>query len=155
LAEAGARPQIEAAAPEAKIAADAKLPPIRVEGDVIETRVVDPRIAFERLRADELEVRADRYEYECVPLTVDPMGAEMRAGPSPSDLEPGDEEKWRLKMTFGALEVTGLVVAAGAIWWAARASGLIAGLVAALPAWRHVDPLGAFGRDEKKKSKDE
>jgi hypothetical protein len=34
------------------------------------------------------------------------------------------------------------------VWWAARAAGLIASLLASSPAWRHVDPLPVLGRDE-------
>ena len=34
------------------------------------------------------------------------------------------------------------------MWWAARAAGLIASLVASAPAWRHVDPLPVLGRDD-------
>jgi hypothetical protein len=36
----------------------------------------------------------------------------------------------------------------GAVWWAARAGGLIASLLASAPAWRHLDPLPVLGRPE-------
>ena len=42
----------------------------------------------------------------------------------------------------------------GAVWWAARAAGLIASLLASSPAWRHVDPLPVLGRDEEEEEYD-
>jgi hypothetical protein len=38
------------------------------------------------------------------------------------------------------------------VWWTARAVGLVASLLSATPAWRHVDPLPALlGREEDEK----
>jgi hypothetical protein len=135
---------------DANIGADRGLPPIRVAGDVIETRIVDQGITVERLRADELEVRANEYAYACVPESVDPAPAALRAVPSERALESGADDRWRLDVTSGALTVTGLAVAAGVLTWAARASGLISGLLAAAPLRRERNPLPAPGRDKKK-----
>jgi hypothetical protein len=44
--------------------------------------------------------------------------------------------------------MTGLAFSVGAMWWAARAAGLMASLLASSPAWRHVDPLPVLGRDD-------
>ncbi len=41
-----------------------------------------------------------------------------------------------------------MALSVGAVWWAARAGGLLASLLASTPAWRHVDPLPVLGRDE-------
>jgi hypothetical protein len=139
---------------DARIGADRGLPPIRVEGDVIETRIAAPEITVARLRADELEVRESEYAYACVPATVDPFAAApLRAVPPEQPLEPDADDRWRLGATTGALTITGLAVAAGGLWWAARASGLVSGLLAAAPTWRHLDPIPALGRDKKDEKK--
>jgi hypothetical protein len=89
-----------------------------------------------------------------VPETVDPfVAAPLRAVPSEQRLEPDADDRWRLGATTGALTITGLAVAAGGLWWAARASGLVSGLLAAAPAWRHLDPIPALGRDKKDEKK--
>jgi VCBS repeat-containing protein len=152
LVDTGPSAQAAAGPLDAKVAASRDLPPIRAEGDVIETRIVDPSITVERLRADELGVQLSKYAYACVPESVDPSPAQMSIVPTRGNLELDAEEKWRLDVTFGALTVTGLAVAAGALWWAARASGLISGLLAASPTWRHIDPLPALGRDAEGKA---
>ena len=159
--EAGGAPGFAEAAPaaqalqgpiDATIRADRGLPPIHAEGDVIETHVTDPTLVVARLRADELGVKAAEYAYACVPETVDPFAAApLRAVPPGQPLEPDADDRWRLGVTTGALTITGLVVAAGGLWWAARASGLVSGLLATAPAWRHLDPMPAIGTDRKKR----
>ena len=42
----------------------------------------------------------------------------------------------------------GLVVSAGAVAWAAVSSGFLASLLAAFPAWRHLDPIPILGKDD-------
>jgi VCBS repeat-containing protein len=139
---------------EARIGADRGLPPIKVAGDVIETRIAAPEITVERLRADELEVRASEYAYACVPETVDPfVAAPLRAVPPEQPLEPDADDRWRLDVTSGALTVTGLAVAAGVLTWAARASGLISGLLAAAPVERDPNPQPLLGRKKKPRAK--
>ena len=137
FAEAAPAAQVLQGPIDARIGADRGLPPIKVAGDVIETRIAAPEITVERLRADELEVRASEYAYACVPESVDPVAPALRAVPSEQRLEPDADDRWRLGVTSGALTITGLAVAAGGLWWAARASGLVSG-----PARRcaHVAP---------------
>jgi hypothetical protein len=149
FANAGPAAQVRAGPIDAKVGADRDLPPIRVRGDLIKTRMEDLTLRVERFRADELEVRPSEYAHACVPETIDPIAAEMSVVPTAHRLEPDAEDQWRLNLGFGALTVTGLTVAAGALWWAARASGLISGLLAASRARRPVDPLSALGRDDK------
>ena len=50
------------------------------------------------------------------------------------------------------MRITGLAFSVGAVWWAARAAGLVASLLASSPAWRHVDPLPVLGRDDEEES---
>jgi hypothetical protein len=48
-----------------------------------------------------------------------------------------------------ATKVSGLAMSVGTVWWAARASGLIASMVVSAPVWRGVDPLPVlFDRDD-------
>jgi hypothetical protein len=51
-------------------------------------------------------------------------------------------------VVLNSVRITGLALSVGAVWWAARAAGLVASLLASSPAWRHVDPLPVLGRDE-------
>jgi hypothetical protein len=47
-----------------------------------------------------------------------------------------------------AVQLTGVALTAGTVWWALRAGGLLASLVMGLPAWRHVDVLAVLPDDE-------
>jgi hypothetical protein len=47
-----------------------------------------------------------------------------------------------------------MVFSVGFVWWALRASGLLASLLAAAPAWRHLDPLPVLGGDARRKGID-
>lgn len=44
-----------------------------------------------------------------------------------------------------AVQTSGAVVSVGAVWWAARMSGLLASLMISTPAWRSIDPLPVMG----------
>ena len=48
---------------------------------------------------------------------------------------------------ISSVKVTGLAYSVGAAWWAARAAGPGASLLASSPAWCHIDPLPVLGRD--------
>ncbi|MBN8281906.1 cadherin domain-containing protein [Zoogloea sp.] len=50
-----------------------------------------------------------------------------------------------VQLVLHAVELSGIVLTAGAVWWASRASGLIAGLLMVAPAWRTLDPLPVLG----------
>jgi hypothetical protein len=58
------------------------------------------------------------------------------------------DERARVEVVLNSIRMTGLALSVGAVWWAARAAGLMASLLASSPAWRHVDPLPVLGRDE-------
>ncbi|MGB8434535.1 MAG: DUF2341 domain-containing protein [Burkholderiales bacterium] len=53
-----------------------------------------------------------------------------------------------IKLDLDSIRMTSLALSVGAIWWATRATGLIASLLSSLPAWRNFDPLPVLGRDE-------
>ncbi|HTO46651.1 MAG TPA: tandem-95 repeat protein, partial [Burkholderiales bacterium] len=99
-------------------------------------------------------VRAETEATESKPLTseveVATLRAEMQVLPMRRDsLEnPDDEERKTIEVIMGTVRVTGLAFSVGAVWWAARAAGLVASLLASSPAWRHVDPLPVLGRDD-------
>jgi len=58
------------------------------------------------------------------------------------------EEPRGLDLAMDAIRTAGLVVSIGAVWWAARAAGLVSSLLAITPTWRHIDPLPVLGRDD-------
>jgi hypothetical protein len=55
---------------------------------------------------------------------------------------------------MNSVRITGMALSVGAIWWAARAAGLVASLLASSPAWRHVDPLPVLGRDDEEEEEE-
>jgi hypothetical protein len=63
-------------------------------------------------------------------------------------LDLDDEERQRIEVVLNSIRVTGFALSVGAVWWTARAVGLVASLLSATPAWRHVDPLPVLGRNE-------
>ena len=69
-------------------------------------------------------------------LLDEPMGPPERA---PSDT--GSE----LAANAGA--VGGMVISASVLWWATRAGGLVAAMMASVPAWRSFDPLPILVRE--------
>jgi hypothetical protein len=72
----------------------------------------------------------------------------MQAIPTRGGLDLSEEERQRIEVVLNSVRITGLALSVGAVWWAARAAGLVASLLASSPAWRHVDPLPVLGRDE-------
>jgi hypothetical protein len=81
-------------------------------------------------------------------LNVEPIRAELQVIPTRHDLDLSEEERQRIEVVLNSVRITGLALSVGAVWWAARAAGLVASLLASTPAWRHVDPLPVLGRDE-------
>jgi hypothetical protein len=61
----------------------------------------------------------------------------------------GTRQSWDLNLD--SVRLTGMVFSVGFVWWALRASGLLASLLAAAPAWRHLDPLPVLGGDARRK----
>jgi hypothetical protein len=53
-----------------------------------------------------------------------------------------------IKLDLNSIRMTSLALSVGAIWWATRATGLLASLLSSLPAWRNFDPLPVLQRDE-------
>jgi hypothetical protein len=109
---------------EKRLVADMGLPPVRTEPEAVETK-------------------PQRSEVE-----IEPVRAEMQVIPTRHNLELDEEERARIEVVLTSVRITGLAFSVGAVWWAARAAGLIASLLASSPAWRHVDPLPVLGRDE-------
>ena len=123
-APAGPRIQSAVATPGAAVAPVSDLPTSRATGDVIQTQPL------------------------AASIDVEPVRAEMRIDSVRHDLNLNDEETQRLEIALNSARITGLALSVGAVWWAARAAGLVASLLASSPAWRHVDPLPVLGRDE-------
>jgi hypothetical protein len=71
--------------------------------------------------------------------------------PSAFDLE--DLGQWppasggaEVAVDVQAMQLGGAALSAGAVWWAARTSGLLASMAVSAPAWRGIDPLPVLGR---------
>jgi hypothetical protein len=121
-----ATPAAALASVDKRLVAEMGLPPIRVEPEVIETKP----------QRSELEVEPIRAEMQVLPVRHDALD------------NPEDEERRTIEVILSSVRITGLAFSVGAVWWAARAAGLIASLLASSPAWRHVDPLPVLGRDD-------
>jgi hypothetical protein len=109
-------------------------------------RVFVPNMGLPAVRAqmDTIETRPQRAE-----IQVEPLRAELRNEPLPLD----EDDRARIEVVLNTVRISGLAISVGAVWWAARAAGLVASLLSATPAWRHVDPLPVLGRDEEEKEK--
>ncbi|MEF7615710.1 DUF4347 domain-containing protein [Aquincola sp. MAHUQ-54] len=46
------------------------------------------------------------------------------------------------------LQASYVAMSTGLLWWASRAGGLVASMLATTPSWRHLDPLPILGEDE-------
>ena len=130
-----------------------------------ETPVAPPRqaagVPVEKVTVAMNELPSARAESGTVQLQpasqevkVEPIVAEMRVLPTSHGADVDDEEKARVEVVLNSIRMTGLALSVGAVWWAARAAGLIASLLASSPAWRHVDPLPVLGRDEEEEEYD-
>jgi hypothetical protein len=121
---------VVAAAPGAQVqkvlAAEAIQPVGRAEGESIDTKPL----------SSEVEVEPVRAEMQILPMRRDAFD------------NPDDEERQTIEVIMSSVKVTGLAFSVGAVWWAVRAAGLVASLLASSPAWRHVDPLPVLGRDD-------
>ena len=110
-------------------------------------RLVGPEalIPSVRMQTDTIETTSARAE-----IAVEPIRAEMRVLPTRHglDLAEDDPERQQIEIVMNSVRLSGMALSVGAIWWAARAAGLVASLLASSPAWRHVDPLPVLGRDE-------
>jgi len=63
-------------------------------------------------------------------------------------LDLDEEDRQRIEVVLNSIRLTGFALSVGAVWWTARAVGLVANLLSPTPAWRHVDRLPVLGRDE-------
>jgi VCBS repeat-containing protein len=102
------------------------MPTVRAEGETIDTKPLRSEIEVEPIRA----------EMQVLPMRRDAFD------------NPEDEERQTIEVIMSSVRITGLAFSVGAVWWAARAAGLMASLLASSPAWRHVDPLPVLGRDD-------
>jgi hypothetical protein len=94
---------------------------------------------------DTIETRSQRTDLPVAParLHVLPMAEK--------GLDLDEEERQRIEVVLNSIRVTGFALSVGAVWWTARAVGLVASLLSVTPAWRHMDPLPVLGRTEEEK----
>jgi hypothetical protein len=64
-------------------------------------------------------------------------------------------ERDRIEVIMESVEMGGLALSVGVVWWASRVGGLIGSLLASMPAWRHLDPLPIASRDEDEEESDQ
>ena len=53
-----------------------------------------------------------------------------------------------VRVVLQAIELTGVALSVGAVWWATRAGALVASLLMSAPAWRNFDPLMVLGPED-------
>jgi hypothetical protein len=131
------------AAAQAVAAAPARV--VRADSGVIETATQRaPDAGFGPLRAEAGVIDT------ALQLADTRMGngrGTLLAGDAGSSFAETDEERVQIEIVLGTVRVTGIALSVGAVWWAARAAGLVASLLTTTPAWRHVDPLPVLSRD--------
>jgi hypothetical protein len=79
--------------------------------------------------------------------TATPVRGSLEVGSAGESFAEIDEERRQIEIVLRTIRVSGIALSVGAVWWAARAAGLVASLLSTAPAWRHVDPLPVLGRD--------
>ena len=57
-----------------------------------------------------------------------------------------------VQVVLQAVELSGVALSVGVVWWATRAGGLVASLLMAAPAWRSFDPLPVLGPQDENES---
>jgi hypothetical protein len=60
-----------------------------------------------------------------------------------------------IQLDLDAIRMASLALSVGAVWWATRATGLLASLLSSLPAWRNFDPLPVLARGEDEEREEE
>ncbi len=124
----------------------ARLPGGSIPGVQIATPVV--QLQQSRAESERIETKFMSYEVEVAPVREEMQVLPMRGLGDPA----AEDERRQLGVVVSAVRVTGLAFSVGAVWWAARAAGLVASVLASSPAWRHVDPLPVLGKDEEEES---
>ena len=118
---------------------------VRAESAVIDTApTASPDARFGPLRA---EAGVIDTAMQLTDAKADPMRGALQVGSTENSFAESDEERAQIEIVLGTIRVTGIALSVGAVWWAARAAGLVASLLTTTPAWRHVDPLPVLGND--------
>jgi hypothetical protein len=60
----------------------------------------------------------------------------------------GKDGEVDVRVVLQAIELTGVALSVGAVWWATRAGALVASLLMSAPAWRSFDPLMVLGPED-------
>ncbi|MBC7701952.1 MAG: hypothetical protein H7225_16330 [Massilia sp.] len=78
-------------------------------------------------------------------LSFSPVGLHGSEHSAPSLVFTENTEDRRVKVEKMVVQTSGAALSVGAVWWAARMSGLLASLMISTPAWRSIDPLPVMG----------
>jgi len=125
----------------------------RAEAEVVLTTpnaVPDGRFGPLRAEAEVIDTKA-----QLADAAADTMRGRIEVGSISDSFAEIDEDQAQIEIVLGTIRVTGIALSVGAVWWAARAAGLVASLLTTTPAWRHVDPLPVLGRDPEIDDEDE
>ena len=152
VAERG-EPALGLLAPRASL--DIAPPPRQAQDSSTASPAARPRAAAEHA---EPGIGADIEAYLLGPLQAQPLndyqlaGHVLRGG-SPGTASVDDravvEEPASLGLTLAeTVQVAGLSLTAGTVWWALRGGGLLSSLLVSLPAWRHADLLAVLPDDD-------
>lgn len=115
---------------------------VRAESEVLATSpYAAPDTRFRPLRAEAGLIDTATRVTEA---TATPMRARLEVGSAGDSIAEIDEELRQFEIVPGTIRVS-----------AARAAGLVASLLTATPASRHVDPLPVLGRDPETEDEDE
>jgi hypothetical protein len=104
----------------------------------------------------DLRIEADAYLLRVAHLTLPDwlQGAavDLHTGQATEATDGGSEgaadDDVAAALTAHATQATGVALSIGAVWWALRAGGLLAGMLGTLPTWRHVDLLAVLPDDD-------
>ncbi|WP_345530972.1 putative Ig domain-containing protein [Viridibacterium curvum] len=114
------------------------------EAQQLETLLVGNTEAANMLRTPFLQTSRlnDDGSLEEISLQVDIRPADQVSDEHLFDMSPSQAGK-----------AVGALLGAGVVWWAGRSAGLLAALMASLPAWRTIDPLPVLARDRRRQGR--
>lgn len=118
-------------------------PPVRVATAKVEKPVVEPEVMTVQSSEPTVTQTAQNFQPDFAMTQRPEITVELGKISLP---EPDGDRL--IKLDLDSIRMTSLALSVGAIWWATRATGLIASLLSSLPAWRNFDPLPVLGRDE-------
>ncbi len=110
-------------------------------------RILARRDAPRSAGAPESQVELDLEAGAMTPLDALALGG-IEAPTHSAEIAAFDEADRGLNVLLNPAQLGGIALSAGVVWWLMRAGGLLASLLASVPAWRNLDPLPILRRDD-------